>query len=297
MDIFKKMQFLFWAMLILFLSQGIQKNSFAQSLDRFAIDYTPLAESNSLSASSLSTQIGHQFFLNDDGSSLLTLGLAHSWVQIEDPTLSGIDRSRSVHTLVPTFNLMQVVSESISLILNLRPGIYGDLKSHLGEQFRLEGGAVVSSVISDRLTLGIGLGRGTNLGRDLVVPLLQILYFASDTVLIRGLLPVQASIWYIPHQDWEWGAVFRLEGSLYHLETSSIANARKLGFASALFGLSVKRNLFSKAFLVLEAGLSALRRYEWSTDPSLRFISGDEPLFERELASVPYLKVGFQIRM
>ncbi|NQZ02066.1 MAG: hypothetical protein HRT45_15505, partial [Bdellovibrionales bacterium] len=237
--------------------------------------------------------MGHQLLLDDEGSNLLTIGVNYSEITLTDKTLFGPDGQRVLRTLIPDAKLMKILSDEYSLVVNLRPGFYGDLKGDLGNDFRLEGGVVVTRLMTDSLTLGLGVGRGSNLGRDVVVPLLQFLYFASDRVVMRGLLPVQASVWYIPDQKWEFGGLFRLNGSLYKIENTELPEVDKLGFGSAYLGLSARRKVTDKSFAVIEGGMSFLRRYEWTDRVGTSLDTSQEPPVDRELGEVPYIRVGW----
>lgn len=168
----------------------MNQNSFAQPTDRYTLYNTQFGETNDFSTSTTTARAAHQMFLDEEGSNLLTIGVNYSRTMLTDENLLGVDKTRELQTIVPSFNLMRIIDEQYSLILTLRPGFYGDMSGDLNEDFRLEGGAVLTKYISDKLTLGLGIARGTNLGRDLVVPLFQFLYFATDKVVVRGLLPV-----------------------------------------------------------------------------------------------------------
>ena len=225
---------------------------------------------------------------------MLTFGINYSQISISDKDLSGPDKERRLQTVVPNFSLMTILDEQYSMVVTLRPGFYGDLKGDLGKDFRLEGGVVVTKFINESFTLGLGVGRGTNFGRDLVVPLVQFLYFASDKIVLRGLLPIRASVWYVPSQQWEFGAIYRLQGSLYNIEDdTNISKAQRLGFASAQLGAAARYNLFGKNYIVAEAGVTALRRYEWRDEVGTTVDIGKEPFLDRDLNNVPYLIIGW----
>jgi hypothetical protein len=299
MDISNKMQeqakWLVLAALVLTLF-GFSK-AHAQNIDRFNFYYDELGASNDVVTSNFSTQVGHQMFLDEEGSNLLTMGLQYGEVTLVDDEATGVDSGRVLKSIMPEFNLMRILNEKYSLIVNARPGFYGDLKGDLGNDFRLEGGVVVTRLMSDSLTLGLGLGRGGNFGRDLVWPLVQFLWFASDEILVRGLLPSRASVWYIPSQDWEFGGLFRLSGSLYTIEDTGVPEATKLGFATVNVGAAVRRRVYEKGWAVLEAGYTVMRRYEWSNPQGPSFVTADDPDVDKDLNGVPYVRIGLQHRL
>jgi hypothetical protein len=265
----------------------------AQATNRFSVNAQQLGKSNGVSTNDVSVQGNHRVLLDEDGENLLTLGLGVSQTILEDDTQAGPDRYRELRTLVPTLSLMKILNEEYSLVVTLRPGFYGSF-DNMGDDFRLEGGVVVTKFMSENLTMGFGLGRGTNFGRDLVVPLFQFVWFADEKVVVRGLLPIQASVWYIPNQDWEIGAIYRLQGSLYNIEgDTNIAGARQVGFAAAHIGAGARYNLFGTNFISVEAGVTALRRYLWTNDTGTSVKITDDPWRDRDLDRVPYVNISW----
>lgn len=265
----------------------------AQTPERLTIEYQQFADADQVSVSGFAGNVAHRFFLDDDGGSLLTLSLGASQLELTDTSLTEPDRNRQLTAITPEFNLLRILDEDYSLIVSVRPGFFGDFSGSVSDTFRLEGGFVVTRLVNDHLTIGLGIGRGTNFGRDLVVPLLQFLYFATDKILIRGLLPVSASVWYIPSQTWEFGLLYKLQGSMYDLGETNVEGAQRLGFATAHVGLGARYNLFGNNFLTAEAGYAAQRRYEWDDRRGTSFDIGQNPFFEKDLGPVPYASLGF----
>lgn len=272
----------------------LSQSLFAQATNRFNANFQKLGGSNGVATDTASVQGNHRFLLDEDGENLLTVGLGLTQTTLEDDTQSGPDRYRELRTFVPTLSLMKILNEEYSLVLTLRPGFYGTLNDNLGDDFRLEGGFVVTKFISENLTMGLGLGRGTNFGRDLIVPLFQFVWFASEKVIVRGLLPIRASAWYIPTQDWELGVIYRLQGSLYNIEgDTNIAGAKQVGFAAAHVGVGAKYKFFGSNFISIETGVTAIRRYLWNNDTGTSVKISDDPWRDRDLDKVPYVNVGW----
>jgi hypothetical protein len=267
-------------------------NCFAQLADRFNFFYQHLGDSNSLSTSGFGGELNHISFFGD--KDLLTMGIAYSDTRLSDRSAQGSDRTRQLRTFVPNLSLLRSLDSSHNLIVFLRPGIYGEGTGNIQDQFRVEGGFVINKAYSSKLTLGLGIARGSNFGRDLVVPLVQFLYQPDSQIYITGLLPVRAGAWYIHSSKIHFGGIFRLEGSVYNLEDTEISQASQLGFAAAQIGGAVKYNLFENSFIVGELGITALRRYEWQKNQGTTFDIGREPLLENELDRVPYIRFAWQ---
>lgn len=265
----------------------------AQSNERFTLDYQQFGEVDDVSASIAAGRYSHRMFLDKEGSNLLTLSLGYSQLDFTDEQQVGPDRSRTLKALVPEVNLLKVLNETYSLVVTLRSGLYGDLSGSLSDEFRLEGGIVVTRYINENLTLGLGLGRGTSFGRDLVVPLVQFLYFATDKIVVRGLLPIKASVWYVPSQKWEFGFLYMLQGSMFHLDDTDIAGAKRIGFAAAQLGLGTRYKVSDSNYVTAEIGYTALRRYEWDDETGTSTDIGQDPFLERDLDPAAYLRIGF----
>lgn len=280
----------------LYLSTTIfySQDLFAQATNRFALGYQSLGNVNGVSTFDVRAEANHRFLLDEEGENLLTTGIIYSHTELDDSRATGFDRSRELRMVRPDITLMRILNEEYSLYLSLRPAFYGDLSGSLGDDFRLEGGAVVTKLISDNLTMGLGLGRGSSFGRDLIVPLFQFVWFASEKVIVRGVLPIRASVWYIPNQDWEFGAIYKLQGGLYNIEgETNIAGAKRLGFAAAHIGGGARYRLFGNNFITAEAGVTALRRYQWDNESGTSIKISEDPWREREIDNVPYLNIGF----
>ena len=294
LNVIPNRNFFYYSILATLVLTFFSQSSFAQATNRFSADYQKLGGSNGVATDSASIQGNHRVLLDDEGSNLLTLGLGLTQTTLEDDRSTGPDRYRELRTLVPTFSLMRILNDEYSLVVTLRPGFYGTLNDSLGDDFRLEGGVVVTKFMSENLTMGFGLGRGTNFGRDLIVPLFQFVWFASEKVIVRGLLPIRASAWYIPTQDWELGVIYRLQGSLYNIEgDTNISSAKRVGFAAAHVGVGARYKIFGTNFISVETGVTALRRYLWSNDtgPSVKITY--DPWLDRDLDRVPYVNIGF----
>lgn len=257
----------------------------AQTRDRFSATFEQLGRASNLSANAFEANGAHRFFLDADGASLLTAGLQYRGVQIDFDGLG----QRRLYSLVPQISLAQIIDDRHSLIVYARPGFFGDFSSDFGRSFRLEGGALVTRVIDDKLTMGIGAARGSNFGRDLVVPLLQVLWLPTPTIMVDAILPVKAEAWYLPSKAWEFGALFNIVGSLYRFDDPSFGlQASQIGFANMNLGLGARRNLHGSAYASAEIG--------WTVSRRLEFANGRDSVQENVPNGVPYGRVGYNWR-
>lgn len=255
----------------------------AQTRDRLSVTYDHLGNAEGVSANFYEANANHRFFLDEDGASLLTVGAQYRSLQLQS-TPTGY---KQLELLVPQFSLAQIINDEYSIILNARPGFFGDFEGDFGRSFRFEGGAVVTKVYDETLTLGLGVGRGSNFGRDLIVPLLQVLWLPTSTVMVDVLLPVKAEVWYLPSRTWEFGALFNIVGSLYRIDDPALA-ASQLGFANMNLGLGLRRNIQGNLYASLEAGYTVSRRFEFAND--------GEKVSDNIPAGVPYGRLGLNWR-
>ena len=268
----------------------------AQLSDRFSISQLNYGNANDVSMNNSTVQASHRFYLGD--ATILSANLSYSQFNVTDDNddLSSPDNNRGFYSLIPNFSFITSLSGKNNLITILRPGFYGDGEGNMGEDFRLEGGFIYTNQFSNQLTMGLGAARGTNLGRDLIVPLFQFTYYMNDQITISGVLPVRASIWYIHDEKWQFGGIFRLEGSVYNIDESSLTNAQAVGIGHALIGGATKYTLFGDHYLMAELGITALRRYEWVDAKGASTNIGQEPYEERELDNTVFLRIGWNIK-
>jgi hypothetical protein len=216
---------------------------------------------------------GVQMNLDNDGSTVLTNTIAYRNVRIGLPvqrSLSVTDQTLNVHFLAYEGTLLRTLSDKFQLVANVRAGIFSDMKNVDAKHLRIEPTAFVDYFVSDELTLGLGLAYNTsNFGRLITVPILHVFYIGGSEFLIDGIIPSKIDFWYYPSKTWEIGLSVGLYGSQFRLGErpqyegiymNNPENINTLMFANATAGPIVRYNLFDKAFLSAEGGLTVTRR-------------------------------------
>jgi hypothetical protein len=259
----------------------------AQTRDRASLSYDLLPNASGIAARLTEVNANHRIMLDTDGASLLTVGMQYRLLELEVAGMANQDYNRQLQLVVPQFSLMHIVNDDYTMIINLRPGFFGDFKNNFGKSFRLEGAALVSRVINEKLTIGLGVGRGSSFGRDLTLPVLQILYLPSPTLMLDAVLPVKAELWYLPSRFWEFGGIFNILGSVYTVD-NPLPGADRLGFANINLGIAARRLLLNSLYAHFETGYTFTRRYEWS--------EGREKIEETKPKSVPYVRAALNWR-
>lgn len=235
----------------------------------FAVDGVAAAGTSSageVSAWSGEVNVNHREGLDADGNTWLTVGIQHRYTSVASSALFAPGLSATVVNATG----MQVVNETDTVVLNVRPGFFGivnagDVSSFRSNAFRLEGAALYSRVMNERFTLGAGIARGSNFGRVLVVPVIQAVYLISDRWMLDALLPARADLWYLPSPDWEFGLCFAIVGSQY--AGASRGGYDEVRFAAMTAGLAARRRVAAPLFVQLDAGRTVSRRFElWSQD-------------------------------
>ncbi|MCM0605163.1 MAG: hypothetical protein KA715_03665 [Xanthomonadaceae bacterium] len=193
-----------------------------------------------------------RFFLDEEGNGLLGVGL--------QSRILSIDTRSPLYIVSPQFTWLQSLNQDYSFVINLRPGLYGDLRGNLSDDFRLEGVFFVDRILSGGWTLGLGAARGSNFGRVLTVPVLHAVY-VGESSLLDALLPVKAEYWIMNSEHFEYGAIFSLVGSQYRIEDLT-NTADTLQFANGLIGPSARMKIQDKFYIQLDALFTVLRRYE-----------------------------------
>jgi hypothetical protein len=180
-----------------------------------------------------------------------------------------------VTALYYDFLALRTLNDRHTLAVAVRPGLFGDLRGGLGDDFRVEGAVFVDRVVTPRTTVGLGMSYTSNFGRVLPVPVLHVVHRRGRRLLVDGLLPSRLDVWYFPRKGLELGVNAQLSGFQYHLETDPQVPVLRplpgggaefafqpntLQLANAIVGPQVRWNPVGKWYLSLDAGVTVLRR-------------------------------------
>lgn len=265
--------------------------SHAQLRDRASITHEVLAEKSDIKTNQTEVNVNHRIMLDQEGSKLLTLSLQYrdtryDFQSSDVPTRQGTNQQ--VQMIVPQFTYLQVLNDEYSLVTQLRPGFFGDWRGGFGKSFRMEGSFFFSKPYSDKLTLGYGLANGSNFGRILTVPVLQVLYFYSEKIMIDALLPVRADALYLFSKDFEAGASFNITGSNYRLDPQQNFGADSLQFANITLGGIARYQTAQNLYVTGEIGTTVMRRFN--------LMDGNNDIEEFEPNNTFYARFGLQYR-
>ncbi len=222
-----------------------------------------LSGSPNVSANSVIFNAAFRSLLDAEGSTVLTSGVQYRYTNVSMTGVNGFT-SKDLHMAFADLLLMRGLNDNWALFAAVRPGVFSDFQNG-STGFRIEGAVFVDNFISETTTLGFGLSRTSLFGRDLIIPVVHLIYVPSASVLIDCLLPGRADFWYYPSKTWELGVNFSFGGTLYETGQragGTFASADRFAFAQLTGGPVVRYNLLDKTYLSLEAGMTLTRRAE-----------------------------------
>jgi hypothetical protein len=228
---------------------------------------------------------GDRFFLDEEGASLLVVGAR--------ARIASLPTGPALLTPNPLLSFLQVsatwavsISESDTLIFSFRPGVFGAPDAMALGAFRPEGFFLWDRVFSERLTIGLGGGRGSGFGRVLFAPLLHVL-FTHESWLVDVLAPVRLDVWWLPNPNWEFGVTASLNGSQYSV-VNVAAGYDTVRLAGAYVGPAARLKVLEKGYVSLETGIDFLRKFD--------ALMGETLVLEAAPAAQAFARIGFQLR-
>jgi hypothetical protein len=227
--------------------------------------------------------VSERWLLDEDGTGLFQFGVQARRTELPQSDLLPDD----VWMIVPQGNLLYSIDETYSLIANLRVGAFSDLQKMGRDDFRIEGAVVIDRFISDRLTVGGGLGRVSNFGRVIFVPLVHIVWSISERWLLDAMLPGRLDLMYLPTPKLEAGLSFNILGSRYAIESDE-RKIDSLGVAQMNLGPVVRYQIAPSVYLTAESGVAFARR--------LSLMDENTEIREFSPNNEIYLRTGLQYR-
>jgi hypothetical protein len=264
---------------ILLFSLSVQ----AQIRDRASVTYQGMS-SNSGESGIAESWISERWFLDEEGNSLLQVGL-----QTRRTELAGFGSALpdDVWMVVPQANYLHSINEKYSILANLRAGAFSDFQRFGSDDLRVEGAIVLDRIQSDQFTWGLGLGRVSNFGRVIFVPLVHIIWTINEKWLFDAMLPGKFDLLYMPSSKWELGLSFNIIGSRYAIESDQ-RKIDGLGVGQMNLGPQARYQIAPSLYVTAESGLAFARR--------LSLMDGNTEITEIEPNNEAYLRCGLQYR-
>jgi len=255
----------------------------AQIRERAAISYQGLS-SDSGETGLAEGWLSERWFLDAEGNRLLQAGL-----QLRRTELPGELRGLpdDVWMIVPQANYLHTIDENYSLIANLRFGVFSDMERIGGRDLRAEGAVVVDRVIRDNLTLGLGVGRVSNFGRLMHIPLVHIIWSINEFWLLDAMLPGKLDLSYLASSTWEFALSFNITGARYSIESEE-RKIDGLGVGQMNLGPQVRYQVAPQVYVTAESGLAFARR--------LSLLDENTVIRKLEPNNEVYLRLGLQYR-
>lgn len=269
----------FFLTVLLFYSTSL----YSQIRDRAAISYQGMS-SNSGESGIAESWLSERWFLDEEGNSLLQFGL-----QARRTELAGFGPAipNDVWLVVPQVNLLHSLNDRYSILANFRLGAFSDFKNFGSDDIRAEGAVVLDRVESDQFTWGLGLGRVSNFGRVIFVPLVHLIWTINEKWLLDAMLPGKLDLLYMPSSKWELGLSFNIIGSRYNIESDQ-RKIDGLGVGQMNLGPQMRYQLLPSLYLSAETGLGFARR--------LSLMDENTEITELEPNNEVYLRTGLQYR-
>lgn len=227
--------------------------------------------------------------IRQDGNLLLLLGAQYRGVSVDLPASApGTTEATGLHVAAADLWMLRTLDDAHSLVVVLRPGVYGDL-GDVGAQFRLEGAAFVDRVFSPRTTLGVGVSYASAFGEVLPIPVLHVLARPARQVLVDALLPARADVWWLPRKGLDVGVNVSLNGAQYGLsaDTRPTADVTALQLSNATLGPQVRWTPARGRWqLTADGGVTMMRRLRYAADGDVRI--------DLAPGNVPFVRLGAQ---
>jgi len=217
---------------------------------------------------------------------LLVNGLSYELLL---PQVANIDlgANQTFHDLSYQLILIQRLDAHWSLVVGLFPGLAGDFSRLTPDDLLLRGSALASYSVNEDISIGLGVGLVTLLGRQQFLPVLQLDIDPRGPLYVQAALPgdfdVGARLGPV-----RTGARARLRGTVYNRAATDPPEdvlRASVGVATAFVAV----DLPGPFRLDLEAGTTFLRRFELEsardTVGRLAFASG--PVLSLSLLLVP----------
>jgi hypothetical protein len=127
------------------------------------------------------------------------------------------------------------------------------------QDVRAEGAVVLDVFENESFTWGAGIGRVSNFGRVIYVPLFHIVWSISPKWMMDAMLPGRLDLLYLPSSKLETGLSFNILGSRYNIERKE-RRVDSIGVAQMNLGPMMRYQISPSLYLAVESGLAFARR-------------------------------------
>lgn len=258
------------------------KTGWSQIRDRASLNFQQMS-SRSGEGNFADAWISERWALDSEGLTMLQAGVQARRTELPN----GFIENQELWMVVPQLNLLHSLSDTYSLIANFRYGAFGDLEDINGRTLRAEGAVIIDKYLSDTLTFGLGIARGTNFGKIVNIPVVHIIWMMSDKWMLDALLPSRLDLVYLPNAKMEVGLAFNIVGSRYTIESEE-RKIDSLGVGQMNLGPFFRYQILPQTYLGIESGVAFGRR--------LSLMDENTEITEFNPENEAYLKTGIQYR-
>lgn len=256
--------------------------AWSQIRDRASLSFQQMS-SDSGERSLADAWISERWALDPDGLTMLQAGVQTRRTELP----VGLSQNQELWMLVPQFNLLHSLSDSYSMIMNFRYGAFGDFEDINGRTLRAEGALIIDKYLSDTLTVGLGLARGSNFGKIVNIPVVHLIWMINEKWMLDALLPSRLDLMFLPNSKTELGLAFSIVGSRYTIKSEE-RKIDSIGVGQMNLGPFLRYQIFPQTYLGVESGIAFGRR--------LSLMDENTEITEFAPENEAYLKTGLQYR-
>ncbi len=200
----------------------------------------------------------------------------------------GGNRIENVQGAEYGFTLVRQLSRKWNLTAVVTPGFHSDFQDDLSyDDFNFQSAVIFGRRYSENFSLGFGFAYSLKFGQPLPLPFLTLQWTDGSSSRVDLLLPAYAEFWYLHGPKVEIGLAARVQGSRYHGSPARyLVENPQMRYSVGTAGPSVKLNLSGGLRVVVDGGVTFLRRFE--------FFDGDNEQASLNLRQRAFVKVGVQ---
>lgn len=182
-----------------------------------------------------------------------------------------------LHALVLVFGLVQRLAAKWTLVLQLKPGVFGDFRTFDQGAISLQGIGLFTYRPSARFSVGLGFAYQSKFGTPLAVPLLELNAYLGAGFRLYLLLPDNAQLLFTPHHRLVLSLFGRVGGGLYRIHpdatlTTTASNGQTstapvsyyydLSYSTISAGIGVRVRLVDGLYLAVEVPVAIHRTWD-----------------------------------